>query len=60
MVSSVKSSRQVKKREQRNLVDVKSCEEIVYNFKKGSFSAMAWAIGRLKGVEEIIAFKMLR
>ena len=41
MVSSVKSGRQVKKREQRNLVDVKSCEEIVYNFKKGSCCAMA-------------------
>ena len=27
--------------------------------KKGSFSAMAWAIGKLKGVEEIIAITML-
>ena len=41
MVSSVKSGRQVKKREQRNVVDIKSCEEIVYNLKKGSFSAIA-------------------
>ena len=41
------------------MVDIKSCEEIVYNFKKGSFGAMAWAIGRLKGVNEIIAFEML-
>ena len=41
------------------MVDIKSCEEIVYNFKKGSFGAMAWAIGRLKGVKEIIAFEML-
>ena len=41
------------------MADIKSCEEIVYYFKKGSFSAMAWGIGRLKGVEEIVAFKML-
>ena len=41
------------------MADIMSCEEIVYYFKKGSFSAMVWAIGRLKGVEEIIAFKML-
>ena len=41
------------------MADIKSCERIVYNFKKGSFSAMVWAIGRLKGVEEIIAFKLL-
>ena len=24
-----------------NVVDIKSCEEIVYNFKKSSFGAMA-------------------
>ena len=41
------------------MVGIKSCEEIVYNFKKDSFSAMIWAIGSLKGVKEIIAFKML-
>ena len=34
------------------MVDIKSCEEIVYKFKKGSFGAIAWA-------KEIIAFKML-
>ena len=41
------------------MVDIKSCEEIVYNFNKGSFGAMTWAMGRLKGVKEVIAFKML-
>ena len=41
------------------MVDIKSCEEIVYNFKKRSFGAMARAIGRLKGVKETISFKML-
>ena len=60
MVNSVKSGGLVKWREQRNVADIMSCEEIVYYFKKGSFSAIVWAIGRLKGVEEIIAFKMLR
>ena len=38
---------------------MKSCEEVVYYFKTGSFSALARAIGRLKGVKEITAFKML-
>ena len=37
------------------MVDITSWEEIVYNFKKGRFGAM----GRLKEVEEIIAFKIL-
>ena len=41
------------------MVDIKSCEEIIYNLKKGSFSAVAKVIGRLKGLKEIIAFKML-
>ena len=41
------------------MIHIQSCEEIINNFKKGSFSAMAWAIGRLKGVEKIIALKML-
>ena len=41
------------------MADIKSCEKIVYNFQKGGSSVMAWAIGRLKGVEEITAFKML-
>ena len=41
------------------MADIKSCEKIVYNFQKGGSSVMAWAIGRLKGVEEIIAFEML-
>ena len=30
-----------REREQRNIVVIKSCEEIVYNLKKGSFGAMA-------------------
>ena len=29
------------------MINIKSCEEIVYYFKKGSFLAMTWAIGRL-------------
>ena len=39
------------------MISIKSCEEIVYNFKKDSFSAVVWAIGSLKGVKEIIAVK---
>ena len=42
------------------MIGIKNFEEIVYNFKKDSFSVVVWAIGSLKGIKEIIAFKMLK
>ena len=47
------SGGQVKQRERTNITDIWSCEEILDNVEKGSFSAMAWAIERVKGVEEV-------
>ena len=41
------------------MIDKQSCEKIAGNFKKGSFSAIAWAIGRVREAEEMIALKML-
>jgi len=40
-IVSKAADRSSREREQRNMVDIKSCEEIVYNLKKGSFGAMA-------------------
>ena len=40
-IVSKAADRSSREREQRNVVDIKSGEEIVYNCKKGSFGHMA-------------------
>jgi hypothetical protein len=49
MINGVKCSRKIKKNKCRNLLLVNGNEQVILYAKKGGFSRMEFAIGRLKG-----------
>jgi len=48
MINGVKCSGKVKKNKCRNLLLVNGKKQVILNAKKGGFSGMEFAIGRLK------------
>jgi hypothetical protein len=59
MVNSVESSREVKKNESSDFARVHSCNNIIVNGKKSSFSRVELTIGRLKRKIERVERKVL-
>ena len=49
MINGVKCSGKVKKNKCRNLLVVNGKKKVILNAKKGGFSRMKFAIGKLKG-----------
>ena len=50
VVSGVKSSRQIKESQDRKLVGIRSCENVINNTKESCFCTVTSTVGRLKFV----------
>ena len=59
VVSDVKSSRQIKESLDRNLVGIRSCENVIDNMKESCFCTVTSTVGRLKFVCEIVGSQMI-
>ena len=51
--------RHVKKDHEDSFVIIKGAEEIIFNFKEGSFSTVVTLVRRLKGLTKVIAVHMV-
>ena len=59
MIDSIEGSRHVKKNHEDSFVIIKGAEEIIFNFKEGSFCTVVTLVRRLKGLTKVIAVHMV-
>ena len=59
VVKGVKSSQQIKESEDRNLVGIRSCENVTDNMKERYFCTVTSMVGRLKFVCEMVGSQMI-
>ena len=59
VVSSVESSRQIKECQDRNLVGIRSCENVIDSTKESCFCTVSSTVGRLKFVCEMVESEMI-
>ena len=59
MIDSIEGSRHVKKDHEDSFVIIKGAEEIIFNFKEGSFWTVVTLVRRLKGLTKVIAVHMI-
>ena len=59
VVSGVKCSRQIKESQDRDLVGIRSCENVTDNMKERYFCTVTSMVGRLKFVCEMVGSQMI-
>ena len=59
VVDGVKSSRQIKESQNRNLVGIRSCENVIDNTKESCFYTVTSTVSRLKFVCEMVGSEMI-